>query len=59
MRAAERIRQIDERGSVILLTTLTQYGKTPGAQEELARVVLEVNSRTAAAHTDGRPLTSE
>lgn len=31
----------------------------PGAQEALARVVLESNSRTVVVHTDGRPLTSE
>ncbi|MCI9189977.1 MAG: beta-glucosidase [Lachnospiraceae bacterium] len=31
----------------------------PGAQEALARVVLNANSRTVVVHTDGRPLTSE
>lgn len=30
----------------------------PGAQEELARVVLAANPRTIVTHTDGRPLTS-
>lgn len=30
----------------------------PGAQEELARVVLASNPRTIVTHTDGRPLTS-
>lgn len=31
----------------------------PGAQEALARAVLEANPRTVVVHTDGRPLTSE
>lgn len=31
----------------------------PGAQEELARVVIGANPRTAVVHTDGRPLTSQ
>ena len=30
----------------------------PGAQKELARVVLAANPRTIVTHTDGRPLTS-
>ena len=30
----------------------------PGAQEELARIVLAANPRTIVTHTDGRPLTS-
>jgi len=30
----------------------------PGAQEELARIVMAANPRTVVVHTDGRPLTS-
>lgn len=31
----------------------------PGAQETLARIVIEANPNTVVIHTDGRPLTSE